>query len=57
MLAASESGDGSSTPAQVTKAEGPGRNDMVTIKNGEETRTMKYKKAEALINEGWELVR
>ncbi len=57
MLAASESGDGSSAPGPVTKAEGPGRNDMVTIKNGEETRTMKYKKAEALINEGWELVR
>ena len=57
MLAASESGDGSSAPAPVTKAEGPGRNDMVTIKNGNETRTMKYKKAEALINEGWELVR
>ncbi|MBP9817117.1 MAG: preprotein translocase subunit SecA [Candidatus Pacebacteria bacterium] len=56
MLAASESGDGSSTPAPVLKADGPGRNDMVTIKNGDETRTMKYKKAEALINEGWELV-
>ncbi len=57
MLAGSESGDGSSVPGPVTKAEGPGRNDMVTIKNGDETRTMKYKKAEALINEGWELVR
>jgi preprotein translocase subunit SecA len=33
-----------------------GRNDMVTIRKGVETRTLKFKKAEALIqNDGWEL--
>lgn len=30
-----------------------GRNDLVTIKRGEETLTVKYKKAESLIEEGW----
>ena len=33
-----------------------GRNDIVTIRKGAETRTLKFKKAEALVlNEGWEL--
>ena len=33
-----------------------GRNDMVTIRKGTETQTLKFKKAEALIvNDGWEL--
>ena len=33
-----------------------GRNDVVTIRKGAETRTLKFKKAEALIlNDGWEL--
>lgn len=34
-----------------------GRNDEVTITHGGETRTMKYKKAEPLLAEGWELVK
>jgi hypothetical protein len=29
---------------------------MVTITNGSETREMKYKKAEQLLNEGWRVV-
>lgn len=33
-----------------------GRNDIVTITNGEETKEMKYKKAEALLNTGWNIV-
>lgn len=32
-----------------------GRNDMVTITNGSETQTMKYKKAEALLRSGWKV--
>ncbi len=32
------------------------RNDKVTITNGTETREMKYKKAEALLAEGWKIV-
>ncbi len=33
-----------------------GRNDEVTIVRGEETQTLKYKKAEPLLAEGWEIV-
>ena len=33
-----------------------GRNDKVTISNGSETKVLKYKKAESLIAEGWNLV-
>ena len=33
-----------------------GRNEIVTIRKGVETKTLKFKKAEAMIlNEGWEL--
>ncbi|MFZ1987920.1 MAG: preprotein translocase subunit SecA [Minisyncoccia bacterium] len=34
-----------------------GRNDMVTLRKGEEVQTVKYKKAEALFAEGWEIVK
>ncbi|KND50744.1 MAG: preprotein translocase subunit SecA [Parcubacteria bacterium C7867-001] len=55
VLAASEAGaETSKTP--VIKADGPSRNDMVTIKKGEETQTLKYKKAEPLLAEGWVIV-
>ncbi len=60
LVAASEGGDGtdssvqsqSSTPIVKT---GPqyDRNDVVTIKRGEESQTLKYKKAEPLLAEGW----
>ncbi len=40
----------------LVKAAAPSRNDTVTIRKGEETQTLKYKKAEPLLNEGWELV-
>jgi preprotein translocase subunit SecA len=33
----------------------PARNDMVTITNGTQTQQLKYKKAEALLAEGWTL--
>jgi len=33
-----------------------GRNDKILIKKGNETKTIKFKKAEALINEGWQIV-
>ena len=33
-----------------------GRNDKVKISNGSETKFIKYKKAESLINEGWKIV-
>jgi hypothetical protein len=34
----------------------PGRNDMVTITNGTETETVKYKKAEERLAAGWQLL-
>ncbi len=33
-----------------------GRNDLVTIAKGEETQTLKFKKAEAFLAEGWSIV-
>ncbi len=33
-----------------------GRNDLVTIRKGSETQTLKFKKAEELLNQGWEIV-
>ena len=41
----------------ITKGESYGRNDFVTLKRGDETRTLKFKKAEMLLAEGWEIVR
>ena len=57
MVAASEGGDGTAEDdkAPIVKGNEPGRNDTVTIRNGEKTQTLKYKKAEALIAEGWVL--
>lgn len=57
MVAASEGGDESSAPAPIVKQEEIGRNDVVTIKRGDEVQTLKYKKAEPLLAEGWEIVR
>ncbi|PIR83136.1 preprotein translocase subunit SecA [Candidatus Kaiserbacteria bacterium CG10_big_fil_rev_8_21_14_0_10_56_12] len=48
--------DGATRPTPVVKVAGPGRNDTVTIKKGNETKTLKFKKAEAFLEEGWELV-
>ena len=33
-----------------------GRNDLVTLRKGDETQEVKFKKAETLLDEGWELV-
>ncbi len=43
-----------STP--VVKGFERGRNDLVTITKGEETQTLKFKKAEPLLLEGWTIV-
>ncbi len=45
-----------SAPAPIVKGAGYGRNDIVTIKKGDETRTLKYKKAELLLADGWHVV-
>ncbi len=56
-LLAASSGNGESTAQEpVKKADAPGRNDTVTIRSGDKTMTLKYKKAEPYIAEGWELV-
>ncbi len=57
LVAASEGGDGSAeTPAPIKNEHAFGRNDEVTIRRGEETQTLKYKKAEALLKDGWTIV-
>jgi preprotein translocase subunit SecA len=47
--------DGSAATPTV-KANGYGRNDFVTIKKGDATQTLKFKKAESLLAEGWEII-
>lgn len=42
--------------APITKSNTYGRNDLVTIQKGEEKQTVKYKKAESLLEEGWVIV-
>ncbi len=57
LVAASEGGDTSSeAPTPIRSDALYGRNDEVTIKRGEETQTLKFKKAEPLLSEGWEIV-
>jgi preprotein translocase subunit SecA len=57
MVAASEGGDESAAPQPIHN-EGPqyGRNDTVTITRNGETQTLKYKKAEELLAQGWTIV-
>ena len=57
LLAASEGNNNSESGTPIVKGDTYGRNDLVTIKKGEETQTVKYKKAEPLLEEGWEIVR
>ncbi len=54
MVAGQEEGGSTGTP--MVKEKGYGRNDFVTIKKGDTTQTLKFKKAEPLLAEGWELV-
>jgi len=42
--------------APIKNTVGYGRNDFVTIKKGDATQTLKYKKAESLLALGWEIV-
>ena len=47
---------GKSKQQTVVKEVGYGRNDIVTIQKGKETKELKYKKAETLLADGWEVV-
>jgi len=49
-------GEGTAPQTPIVKSSGPGRNDLVTIKKGDETKELKFKKAEPLLAQGWELV-
>lgn len=53
-LQAASSGDGVPTP--IAKKDAIGRNDLVTIEKEGVQQTLKYKKAEALLQEGWTIV-
>ncbi|KND50704.1 MAG: preprotein translocase subunit SecA [Parcubacteria bacterium C7867-007] len=56
LVAASEGGDGTAAEkTPVVNQQTIGRNDTVTIRNGDKTQTLKYKKAEPLLAEGWVL--
>ena len=55
MLVAAGKEEGS-TQAPIKKTVGYGRNTIVTLKRGDETKTLKYKKAESFLAEGWEIV-
>ncbi len=55
LAAASTEGGNIAEQAPIVKAAGHGRNDTVTIKKGDETQTLKFKKAEPLLSEGWEI--
>ncbi|MDE2057922.1 MAG: hypothetical protein KGI78_03655, partial [Patescibacteria group bacterium] len=55
-VGAEEGGAANAPAAPATRPKTPGRNDLVTIRRGSETQTLKYKKAEPLLKEGWALV-
>ncbi len=56
LVAASEGNDSSGEPpAPIKNDHSIGRNDEVTIRKGDETQTLKFKKAEPLLAEGWVL--
>ncbi len=54
VLAAGKDGESASMP--IKKTSQYNRNDFVTIKKGEATQTLKFKKAEPLLTEGWEII-
>ncbi|HYF28969.1 MAG TPA: preprotein translocase subunit SecA [Candidatus Paceibacterota bacterium] len=56
LVAASEGKEDAGPSEPIRNTTTYGRNDEVTIKRGEETRTLKYKKAEPLLTEGWTIV-
>ena len=53
ILAAGKEGGGA---LPIQKSFEYGRNDFVTLKKGDSTQTLKFKKAEPLLQEGWEII-
>ena len=56
MVAASEGGEPTPQAPVVKTGKEYGRNDEVTIRKGDETQTLKYKKAEPLLAQGWSII-
>src|SRR3989344_927935 len=54
LIAAGKEEAGAQMP--IKKTGGYGRNDIITIKKGSETRTLKFKKAEPFLAAGWTIV-
>lgn len=54
LVAAGKEEGAGSTP--IVSASTYGRNDFVTLKKGDQTQTLKFKKAEPLLEEGWEII-
>ncbi len=54
LIVAGREEGGGSTP--VKKENTYGRNDLITLKKGDEIQTLKFKKAEPLLAEGWEII-
>ncbi len=55
VLRASDAGSQSENREPIKNEHSFGRNDMVTVRKGEEVQTIKFKKAETLLKEGWSL--
>lgn len=56
IILANSTAGSEAVPATVVVDHTYGRNDEVTIKRGDEIQTLKYKKAEPLLIEGWEII-
>lgn len=54
LVAAGQEEGGAHVP--ITSSFEYGRNDFVTLKKGDATQTLKFKKAESLLKEGWEIL-
>ncbi len=56
IILANSTAGSEAVPATVVHEQTFGRNDEITIRKGDETMTLKYKKAEPLLIQGWEIV-
>jgi len=56
-MTASMAGTESVANEPIKKGDDYGRNDEVTIRKGDETKTLKFKKAEPFLSQGWVIVK
>lgn len=56
LVAVSDAGSQENTSQTLKKENTPLRNEKVTVRKGNETQEIKYKKVESLLKEGWTLV-